>query len=151
LANRKNHVLRRRLRHEPVRGFDGSIRFLELAHEAELSCAVVSASANTNAILERAGLLPLIEVVIDGNLIGANGLRPKPAPDSVLAACHRLGVPPELVAAFETTPAGIVADRVAGVGRIVAVNREGRTQELTAWGADGVVSDLEDLIDATLT
>jgi beta-phosphoglucomutase-like phosphatase (HAD superfamily) len=150
LANRKNQVLRRRLRCEPVRGFEGSIRFLELAYEAQLSCAVVSASANTNAILERAGLLPLIQVVIDGNLIGADGLRPKPAPDSVLAACHRLGVAPEFVTAFETTPAGIVADRVAGVGGIVAVNREGHTQELTAWGADRVVSDLDELIDGTL-
>jgi len=150
LANRKNQVLRRRLRREPVRGFEGSIRFLELAHEAQLSCAVVSASANTSAILERAGLLPLVQVVIDGNLIGADGLRPKPAPDSVLAACHRLGVAPEFVTAFETTPAGIVADRVAGVGGIVAVNREGHTQELTAWGADRVVSDLDELIDRTL-
>jgi beta-phosphoglucomutase-like phosphatase (HAD superfamily) len=150
LANRKNQVLRRRLRDEPVRGFEGSIRFLELAHEAELSCAVISASANTHAILERAGLSPFVDVVIDGNLIGSGGLRPKPAPDSVLAACHRLGVAPELVAAFETTPAGIVAARVAGICHIFAVNREGGTQELTAWGADRVVSDLEDLIEVSL-
>ncbi len=99
---------------------------------------------------ERAGLSPFVDVVIDGNLIGSGGLRQKPAPDSVLAACHRLAVAPELVAAFETTPPGIVAARVAGIGHIFAVNREGRTQKLTAWGADRVVSDLEDLIEVSL-
>ena len=76
--------------------------------------AIVSASANTLEILERAGLLLLVDQVVDGNVMRAQRLRPKPAPDSVLAACRRLGVPPAVVATFDTTAAGIAAGRSAG-------------------------------------
>ena len=141
LAARKNEVLQRRLRQHGVNAYAGSIRFLELAREARLGLAIVSASANTLEILERAGLLLLVDQVVDGNVMRAQRLRPKPAPDSVLAACRRLGVPPAAVATFDTTAAGIAAGRSAGGGQVIAVNRGGSSQT-----ADVVVSELADLI-----
>jgi HAD superfamily hydrolase (TIGR01509 family) len=141
LAARKNEVLQRELRQHGVNAYEGSIRFLELAREAQLGLAIVSASANTLEILERAGLLPLVDQVIDGNVMQEERLRPKPAPDSILAACRRLGVEPEAVATFDTTAAGIAAGRSAGVGQVIAVNRGGSLQT-----ADVVVSELADLI-----
>ena len=145
LAAHKNEVLQRDLRQHGVRAYEGSIRFLELAREAQLGLAIVSASANTLEILERAGLLVLVDQVVDGNVMNEQRLRPKPAPDSVLAACRRLGVPPAVVAAFETTTAGIEAGRSAGAGRVIAVNRGG-TSLSSATTADVVVSELADLI-----
>lgn len=142
LAARKNEVLQRELRQHGVIAYEGSIRFLELAREAKLQRAIVSASANTLEILERAGLLPLVDQVVDGNVMREQRLRPKPAPDSVLAACRRLGVQPAAVATFDTTVAGVAAGRSAGVGRVLAVNR-GRSWVPTA---DVVVSELADLI-----
>jgi len=150
LANRKNDALRRRLGHDGVSAFEGSLRFLEVAHEAGLHCAVVSASANTEAILDRSGLLDLVDVVVDGEVIGADHLRAKPAPDSVLAACRRLAVEPPRVATFETTHAGIEAGRAAGVHAVIAVDRTGRAGSLVERGADRVVSDLGELIDPVL-
>jgi HAD superfamily hydrolase (TIGR01509 family) len=149
VANRKNQMLVRRLRHEGVRAYEGSVLFLELAHEAELPCAVISASANTDSILRRAGILPLIDEVVDGNVLRAERLRPKPEPDSVLEACRRLGVRPQVVATFETTPAGVAAGRAAGVDRVILVRREDTVR--TGWSsANGVVSDLAELIDPAL-
>jgi HAD superfamily hydrolase (TIGR01509 family) len=142
LAARKNEVLQRQLRQHGVNAYGGSIRFLELAREAQLGLAIVSASANTLEILERAGLLLLVDQVVDGNVMREERLPPKPAPDSVLAACRRLGVRPAAVATFDTTAAGIAAGRSAGVGRVVAVDR-GRSSLPTA---DVVVSELADLI-----
>lgn len=142
LAARKNEVLQRQLRQHGVNAYQGSIRFLELAREAQLGLAIVSASANTLEILERAGLLLLVDQVVDGNVMREERLPPKPAPDSVLAACRRLGVRPAAVATFDTTAAGIAAGRSAGVGRVVAVDR-GRSSAPTA---DVVVSELADLI-----
>ena len=84
--------------------------------------AVVSASANTASILESAGLAQLIEYTVDGNTIAAEHLRAKPAPDTIVAACRRLGVQPSQLAAFETTPAGITASRAAGVRLTVGVD-----------------------------
>jgi beta-phosphoglucomutase-like phosphatase (HAD superfamily) len=150
LATRKNEAVRRRLGHDGVSAFEGSVRFLELAREADLRCAVVSASANTRAILERAGLLDLVDEVIDGDVIAAEQLRAKPAADSVLSACRRLRVDPRTVAAFETTGAGVAAGRTAGVHRVIGVDRAGRAGALVEQGADRVVGDLAELIDPVL-
>jgi HAD superfamily hydrolase (TIGR01509 family) len=147
VANRKNQLLGARLHREGVRAYDGSLFFLELAHEAKLGCAVVSASANTNAILERAGLAFLVDEVVDGTVLQSERLPPKPEPGCVLEACRRLGLPPAEVAAFETSAAGVAAGRAAGVERIVFVAREGAVE---THGADAVVSDLSELIAAEL-
>ena len=151
LANRKNEALRRRLGHDGVSAFEGSLRFLEIAHEAGLHCAVVSASMNTEAILDRSGLLDLVDEVVDGEVIGAERLRAKPAPDSVLAACRRLDVEPQSVVTFETTNAGVAAGRAAGVHRVIGVDRSGRAGALVEEGADRVVADLAELIDPLLS
>jgi HAD superfamily hydrolase (TIGR01509 family) len=149
LANRKNEALRRRLAVQGVAAFEGSRRYIEDAREAGLRCAVVSASANTVAILESAGLASLIEAVIDGNTIPAEGLRAKPEPDTMLAICRHLGVEPAQAAAFETTPAGIAAGRAAGYGLVIGVNRGG-PDTLHPDGADRVVLDLAELLDPAL-
>ena len=144
LAARKNEVLQRELREHGVRAYEGSIRFLELAREAQLGVAIVSASANTVEILERAGLSLLVDGVVDGNVMSEERMRPKPAPDTVLAACRRLGVRPAAVATFETAAAGLSAGRTAGVGRVIAV--DGVRASLSPPTADVVVSELADLI-----
>jgi len=146
LANRKNEALRRRLRAQGLSAFDGSRRYLETARDAELRRAVVSASANTDEILERTGLAPLVDARIDGATIVADSLRPRPAPDILLAACDRLGVEPERTALFETTPAGIAAGRAAGFRYVVAVDRSGDAKRLRAEHADVVVSGLSELL-----
>jgi HAD superfamily hydrolase (TIGR01509 family) len=149
LAVRKNEVLQRHLHQRGVRAYEGSIRFLELAREAQLGLAIVSASENTLEILERAGVLLLVDQVVDGNVMREERLRAKPAPDSVLAACRQLGVPPTAVATFDTTAAGISAARSAGVGRVIGVDRGGASLSSVS-GADVVVSELADLISPEL-
>jgi HAD superfamily hydrolase (TIGR01509 family) len=151
LAARKNQVVRRLLRQKGVRAYEGSIRFLELAREARLGLGIVSASANTEEILERAGLLPLVDEVVDGNVMSAEGIRPKPEPDSILTACRRLGIAPSSVATFETTAAGIAAGRAAEVDRVIAVDLGVASRDLVANRADRVVSELSELIDPELT
>jgi HAD superfamily hydrolase (TIGR01509 family) len=150
LANRKNEALLERLDREGVAAFGGSQLYLEGAREAGLDCAVVSASANTEAILNRAGLDALVCERVDGNAIRAHRLKMKPAPDTVLAACRGLGVPPGRVVAFETTFAGIEAAREAGLALVYAVDRAGRAEKLLARGADRVVGDLAELLDPSL-
>jgi beta-phosphoglucomutase-like phosphatase (HAD superfamily) len=148
LANRKNEALLARLESEGVAAFSGAELYLEGAREAGLRCAVVSASANTAAILEQAGLAPLVDCHVDGNTISAEGLRMKPSPDTMLAACHRLGIDPERAVAFETTYDGVDAARRAGLRLVFAVDRAGRSAALEARGADRVVGDLSQLMSS---
>jgi beta-phosphoglucomutase family hydrolase len=150
LSNRKNKALRHRLADEGVSAFEGSTRYLELTNEAGLRCAVVSPSANTEAILARAGLRDLIDAVIDGRVIEREQLHGRPSPDTVLAACRLLRVEPASAVTFETTDAGVAAGRAAGVHAVVAVDRSGRTASLAEHGAAQVVPDLGLLIDPVL-
>lgn len=149
LAARKNQILQRVLRQRGIRAYEGSTRFLELAREARLGLGIVSASANTRETLDLAGLLPLLDAVVDGNVMAAEGIRPKPEPDSILAACRRLGLGPSSVATFETTAAGIAAGRTAGVDRVIAVDVGGAPTGV-ARQADRAVSELSELIDPEL-
>jgi HAD superfamily hydrolase (TIGR01509 family) len=151
LGNRKNEALLRLLELEGVVAFAGSQLYLEGAREAGLDCAVVSASANTAAILSGAGLDQLVDERVDGNTIQHERLRMKPAPDTMLAACRHLGVPPSRAAAFETTYEGVEAARSAGIGLVVAVDRAGRTDALEARGAERVVSNLGALLDPAMS
>ena len=151
LANRKNQVLQQRLDRQGVAAFAGSRFYLEAARSIGVHRAVVSASANTQTILESAGLAHLIEYSVDGNTIEAEHLRSKPAPDTLIAACERLHVEPGQLAAFETTPAGIAAALAAGVKLTVGVDRSGYTEALLASDADLVINDLAELLDRDLT
>ncbi|HEY7602939.1 MAG TPA: HAD-IA family hydrolase [Gaiellaceae bacterium] len=146
LANQKNAVLGRLLARRELRPYDGAREYLELAHDARLRCAVVSASAHTDTILLRAGLSHLVDGKVDGAAIVAVGLPARPAPDIVLAACREVAASPGQAAVFETTPAGIEAARTAGAAVVVGVGRGDRVQELSAAGADVVVAGLEDLL-----
>ena len=149
LANRKNLLFQRRLARYPVAVLGGSRRYLEAAAEAGLDQAVVSPSTNTRAILESCGLAHLVYQCIDGRAMERGGMAIKPAPDTLLAACGKLGLPPERVAAFETLPAGVRAARAAGMSYIVGIDRHGG-EELRRGGADLVAADLAELLDASL-
>jgi len=148
LANRKNQALLHRPDREGVGAFTGSHRYLQAAADAGLACVVVSASANTAAILERARLSDLVDLRIDGNTMRTLALLPKPAPDTLIAACQGLHLPAGRAAAFETTRAGVEAARAAGIPFVVGVARS--ESEAGTLTADVVVSDLGELLNPRL-
>jgi HAD superfamily hydrolase (TIGR01509 family) len=150
LANRKNEALIQRLEREGVSAYADTQLYLEAAREAGLLLAVVSASANTGTILQRAGLATLIAERVDGHTIDAEELRGKPAPDTLLAACRRLGVPPGRAAAFETTVAGITAARTGGFGVVIAIDRPDLAAKVELSGADVTVTGLAALLAPAL-
>lgn len=150
LANRKNDVLKRRLDESGVTAYEGSRVYLQTALDAGMHTAVVSASANTATILERSGLAPLIERYVDGNAMRTERLRPKPAPDALVAVCALLDVTPAHAAAFETTPAGVVAARAAEFAVVVGIDQFEQAYALRAAGASPVFPGLAEILDETL-
>jgi HAD superfamily hydrolase (TIGR01509 family) len=150
LANRKNEVLRRLLAEQGAQAFEGSQSYLELAREAGVRCAVVSASANAQTVVEHAGLAQLVDVSIDGNAIRSDRLRVKPEPDTLLAACRGLGVDPAHAATFETTRAGVDAARTSGFRMVVGVAGAvggDRREALRAEGAEIVVGGIGEMLE----
>jgi hypothetical protein len=122
-----------------VSAVPGARRYLEASGHAGLKRAVVSASSSTLPILELAGLASVVEERVDADVIRAKGLRSRPAPDLLLAACRRLGVRPEDSVTLTHSAAGIAAGRAAGL-TVIAVGD----------GADCVVPSLRALLDPRL-
>ena len=148
VGNRKNELLLQTIEEQGVKPYPGSSRYLQAARDAGMKIGVVTSSANGAAVLDAAGLSPLIDARIDGQTIAEQGLRGKPAPDSFLAGARALGVTPERAAVFEDALAGVQAGRAGGFGYVVGVDRAGQADELRAHGADVVVDDLAELLEA---
>jgi len=146
LAARKNDLVNEVLEQQGVEAYDGSVRYVRAARDAGLRRAVVSSSANTQAVLRAAGIEDLFEARVDGIVAEREGLQGKPAPDTFLAGARALGVEPAQAAVFEDALAGVQAGRAGRFGCVVGVDRGGAADGLRAHGADVVVDDLAELL-----
>jgi beta-phosphoglucomutase family hydrolase len=146
LGNRKNELVLLLIRTKGVDAYDGSVRYVRATRDAGLRRAVVSASANTQEVLEAAGIAGLFDVRIDGFVAAEKHLRGKPAPDTFLTAAKALGVEVGEAAVFEDALAGVAAGHAGGFGFVVGVDRVGHAEALREHGADVVVQDLAELL-----
>jgi beta-phosphoglucomutase family hydrolase len=147
LGERKNELVFQMIREGGVEVYDGSVRYLEAAREADLRRAVVSSSANTRDVLVVAGIEGFFEARIDGVVAEREGLKGKPAPDTFLAGARALGVAPGEAAVFEDALAGVAAGGAGGFACDVGVDRVGQAEALRKHGASIVVSDLSELLE----
>jgi beta-phosphoglucomutase family hydrolase len=148
LGNRKNEIVLALIRSGGVETYPGSVRYVQAARAAGLRCAVVSSSANCREILAAAGMTDLFDELVDGVVREREGLKGKPAPDTFLFAARALGVTADSAAVFEDALAGVTAGRGGHFGFVVGVDRVGQADALRAHGANIVVRDLEELLDA---
>jgi beta-phosphoglucomutase family hydrolase len=148
LGNRKNDFFAAALADEGVEAYPGSVALLDHLAETGTKVAVVSSSRNAPAVLEAAGLADRFEVVVDGQVAADAGLPGKPAPDTFLAGARALDTPPPHAAVVEDALVGVEAGRRGGFGFVVGVDRSGQAVALKARGADVVVSDLSELLEA---
>jgi len=146
IGNRKNELLLETIRTDGVQVYDGSKHYLQACADAGLRRAVVSSSANTEAVLKVTGLEELVELRVDGVTAQQRSLAGKPAPDTFLAAAADLGLQPAQCAVFEDALAGVTAGRAGGFGYVVGVDRVGQAAALASSGADVVVQDLAELL-----
>ncbi|RRQ50428.1 beta-phosphoglucomutase [Maribacter algicola] len=80
-------------------------RVLEFLKNKKVPIALGSASKNARPILEKVGLLPFFDVIVDGN----NVTKAKPDPEVFLIAASNLQVVPQNCVVFEDAVAGIKA------------------------------------------
>ncbi len=146
LGNRKNGAFSAVLASDGVRPYPGSVRFLDYLAGQGTLVAVVSSSANADAVLTAAGLRDRFTVLVDGVLARREGLPGKPAPDTYAYAADALGVPRERAVVFEDAVSGVAAGRAGGFGLVVGVDRGVGEATLRESGADLVVTDLAELL-----
>jgi beta-phosphoglucomutase family hydrolase len=146
LGNRKNELFLEVLARDGVEAYEGSVRYVKAVREAGLRTAIVSSSANTQAVLKAAGVESLFEVRVDHQVAEAAHLRGKPAPDTFLEAARLLSTPAANAVVYEDAQAGVAAGRAGNFGYVVGVDRVGQADQLRAHGADVVVKDLAELL-----
>jgi beta-phosphoglucomutase family hydrolase len=149
IGNRKNDLVLKMIHEQGVEPYEGSVRYVHAALDAGLKCAVVSSSANAKDVLKAAGILDLFHVIVDGHVTDEQKLKGKPAPDTYLAGAKAVGATPAQATVYEDALAGVEAGRAGNFGFVVGVDRVGQAQALKEHGADVVVKDLADLLQAS--
>jgi len=119
----------------------GAAGYLQALRNRGVRTALGSASKNAPLILERVGIAPLFDAVVDGAKIQ----QAKPDPEVFLCAAQELGVPPQSCVVFEDAEAGIEAARRAGMGAV------GVGSPATLKDADMVIRGLDQLVVLTLS
>src|SRR5262245_12469852 len=92
LGNRKNDLVNRAIAEFGVVPYPGTVQFIHRLRRDGFKIAVVTSSQNCDAVLRAAKLDDFFEVRVDGNVIQAQRLAGKPAPDTFLVAARLLGV-----------------------------------------------------------
>lgn len=82
---------------------------LEYLKKKDIPIALGSASKNAKPILEKVGLLPYFDSIVDGNSV----TKAKPDPEVFLIAAKNLGIEPNNCVVFEDAVAGIQAANAA--------------------------------------
>ena len=143
IGARKNHDFQRALHDGGIAPYPDALALLDALRAKQVACAVVSSSANAEAVLDAAGIAQSFSERVDGRTAAELGLPGKPAPDAFLEAARRLGVEPSAAAVIEDAIAGVQAGRAGHFGWVIGVARHGEDAELKAAGADHVVQNLD--------
>ena len=146
LGNRKNELVNKIIEDEGVESFEGSVELIHQLRGKGFKMAVVTSSQNCTAVLRAAKLEHCFDVQVDGDVIHAQHLAGKPAPDTFLTAAKLLGVEPSRAVVIEDALSGVEAGFNGNFGLVIGVARKGNADELPQHGAHLVVSDLGELV-----
>jgi beta-phosphoglucomutase len=128
LATRKNNWYTEMINQmTPAEILPGAREFVQACRDAGYKTAIGSASKNTPTILQKLELLPLFDVVVDGNSVSI----PKPNPEVFLKGAQQLGIEPSACVVFEDAVAGIEAAinggmKTVGIGSPDMLTRAGK-------------------------
>jgi beta-phosphoglucomutase family hydrolase len=147
LGNRKNDLINKVIADVGVEPYEGSVKFIHQLRHHGFKIAVVTSSQNCTAVLKAVKLDAFFDVRVDGNMILAQQLAGKPAPDTFLVAAKLLGVEPTRTVVIEDAISGVQAGFNGNFGLVIGVARKGNAEELQHHGAHLVVNDLGELVD----
>jgi HAD superfamily hydrolase (TIGR01509 family) len=125
---------RRRVHRDALLELEGALpgveAWLDEAHAAGYGIAIASSSPAewVHEHLDRIGLRERFSTIVTAG----GALRSKPAPDTYVEACARLGVVPAAALALEDSPNGIAAAKAAGLRCVTIPHPLTETLDLSA-------------------
>lgn len=147
IGNRKNTIFRDLLEKNGVKIFPDALRAIQKLRASGVELGLASSSKNARNILDMVGLSVQFKSILDGVVAEASGVASKPDPDFYRFAADLLGFHPSDCIIFEDAISGVVSAKQAGAGYIVGVARRGNENELKEYGADLVLTTLDELND----
>lgn len=93
---------------------DGSLELLKILNENNIKVSLGSASKSGEMVLEKLGILPYFQAVVDGNHFSKS----KPDPEVFLKGASLLGVDPKDCIVFEDSQSGLQAASAGGMKSI---------------------------------
>ena len=145
IGNRKNLVFNTTLKKQGVEVYESTVALIRKLKEKGIKVGVASSSKNCEVVLNAAGLLDLMETRVDGIVSAKLGLKGKPEPDIFTRAADNLGVKYDRTVVVEDAVSGVQAGKKGNFGLVIGIARENNHRELSANGADLVVSDIEEI------
>lgn len=134
-AARKQKYFLEFLEKEGVRPYKGTLDLINGLKNDNIKVAVISASKNCLAVLEKAGIKGLFDVIVTGD----DATKGKPDPEIFLLASERLKLNTDECIVFEDAVLGVEAAKKGGF-KCIGVDRYNDPSRLKK--ADFVVSDL---------
>jgi beta-phosphoglucomutase family hydrolase len=147
LGNRKNDLVNKIIEDVGVEPYEGSVELIHQLRHRGFKIAVVTSSQNCTAVLKAAKLENVFDAQVDGNMIHAQHLAGKPAPDTFLMGARLLAVQPTRAVVIEDAISGVEAGCAGNFGLVIGVARRGNAEELRHHGAHLVVDDLGELVE----
>ena len=145
IGNDKNRLFLEHMERVGPEVFPTTVDLVRALRARGRKTAVVSASKNAEAVLRRAGLFELFDVLVSGREAAALSLAGKPAPDTYVKAADLLQTSAGDSVVFEDSVTGVQAAKAAGAGLIVGIDRAEDRAALLWHGAHLVVRDLGEL------
>ncbi|MCF8379136.1 MAG: beta-phosphoglucomutase family hydrolase [Bacteroidales bacterium] len=145
LGNQKNEAFNDVLDRDGVEVYPSTVQLMEELIEKGIRVGVASSSKNCFAVLEKAGLLNMVETRVDGVVSAELGLKGKPEPDIFTTAADNLGVSYDRSVVVEDAVSGVQAGKKGNFGLVLGIARENNKHELKINGADLVVSDIAEI------
>jgi beta-phosphoglucomutase family hydrolase len=147
LGKRKDDMVTRLIAEVGVEAYPGTVQFIHQLRRERFKIAVVTSSQHCDDVLRAVKLGDFFAARVDGNVIQAQRLAGKPAPDTFLVAARLLGVEPKRAIVIEDAISGVEAGSNGKFGLVIGVARKGNAEELKRHGAHLVVEDLGELVD----
>jgi beta-phosphoglucomutase family hydrolase len=151
VGNMKNRRFRELVQEDGAEVFRASLELVDELKERGIGVAVASSSRNATYIMEQTGIKDKFDAIVDGNVSRELDLKGKPDPDIFLLAAERIGAPPIETMMVEDAYAGVEAGKDGGFGLVLGVARGAERERLLHYGADIVVSDLDEITVADIT
>jgi beta-phosphoglucomutase family hydrolase len=148
LGNRKQVLVQQAIDNGEVEPFETSVRWVMQLRDQGFRLGVVSSSRNCGPVLRAARIDHLFETRVDGLTLVEQNLPGKPAPDAFLRAAQNLGAAPARTVVVEDAISGVESGRAGNFGLVLGVDREGHADALLKHGADAIVRDLGEMLDA---